>query len=101
NWSVRRTTSDAALTTTPAISQDGKLVAYASDRAGTSNLELYVQQVSGGRPLRLTDHPADDYLPSFSPDSSQIVFRSERDGGGIYIVPALGGEGRRIAPKGL
>jgi Tol biopolymer transport system component len=59
-----------------------------------------VQQVSGGRSVRLTDHPADDQDPNFSPDGSQIVFRSERDGGGIYVVPVLGGEARLIAPKG-
>ena len=100
NWAVRRLTSDAGLTTTPAISSDGKLVAYASDRAGAGNLDLYVQQISGGQPLRLTEHPADDYQPSFSPDGSQIVFRSERDGGGIYMVPALGGVAKLMAAKG-
>jgi Tol biopolymer transport system component/tRNA A-37 threonylcarbamoyl transferase component Bud32 len=99
-WRTRRLTADAALTTTPSISRDGKLVAYASDRAGAGNLDLYVQQASGGRPLRLTEHPNDDYDPSFSPDSAQIAFRSERDGGGIYMIPALGGEARLLAPGG-
>src|SRR5262249_21139860 len=101
NWTIRRLTFDSGLTTTPAISADGKFVSYASDRAGAGNLDLYVQQVAGGRPLRITDHPADHHPPSFSPDGSQIVFRSERGGGGVYIVPALGGEARLIAPKGL
>jgi Tol biopolymer transport system component len=50
----------------------------------------------------LTDHPADDWFPSFSPDGSKIAFRSERDGGGVYLIDALavGGEPRRIADKG-
>jgi hypothetical protein len=44
--------------------------------------------------------PADDHQPSFSPDGGQIVFRSERDGGGIYIISALGGEDRLLTSKG-
>jgi Tol biopolymer transport system component len=93
-------TFDTGLAMTPAISPDGRLVAYASDRAGRGDLDIWVQQIAGGTPLRLTDDPADDQAPDFSPDGSQIVFRSERDGGGLYIVPTLGGEPRLLAREG-
>ncbi len=96
----RQLTHDTGLTCGSAISPDGMLVAYASDRAEPDNLDIWVQQVDGGSAVRITNDPAPDLDPTFSPDGSQIAFRSDREGGGIYIVPALGGEARMLVPGG-
>jgi serine/threonine protein kinase len=97
---LRRLTTDSGLTTGATISPDGKLVAYASDRGASDNLDVYVQQVDSGGVVRITSDPADDYDPTFSADGAQIAFRSDREGSGIYIAPALGGEARLLVPKG-
>jgi dipeptidyl aminopeptidase/acylaminoacyl peptidase len=91
---------NTGLTTDSALSPDGKLLAYASDRGGKGNLDIWVQQVAGGEALQLTHDSADESEPAFSPDGSQIAFRSEHDGGGIYVVPSLGGDARRIVDGG-
>ncbi|MEW5900002.1 MAG: protein kinase [Acidobacteriota bacterium] len=100
-FEITRLTFDAGLTWSPAFSPDGKIFAYSSDRGGDGNLDIWVQQVAGGTPLRLTSDPADDNTPSFSPDGSKIIFHSERDGGGIYEIGTLGGTERRIARSGF
>lgn len=97
---LKRVTSDAGLAAWPALSRDGKLLAYASDRPGEKNLHIWVQQLGSGRPIQLTFGTADDFEPSFSPDGSKIAFRSDRDGGGIFEVPSLGGELRLLARQG-
>jgi len=93
-------TFDSGLTTDPALSPDGKLVAFASDRSGDHNLDIWMQQIATGETRRLTQDPADESEPAFSPDGSRIAFRSEKEGGGIYAVSTIGGEPRLIAQKG-
>jgi Tol biopolymer transport system component len=97
---LTRLTWDSGLTIDPVLAPNGELLAYASDRAGEGNLDIWVQLVSGGEPTRLTQDPADEESPSFSPDGSRIAFHSYRDGGGIYAIPALGGQERLIATGG-
>jgi eukaryotic-like serine/threonine-protein kinase len=96
-----RLTADAGLTFQPSLSPDGKLIAYSSDRGGDGGLDIWVQQLAGGEPIRLTRDPADDQDPSFSPDGSRIVFTSGRGGGGVYIMSALGGAEQKIAEGGV
>ena len=98
---LRRLTYDAGASIAPAISPDGNLVAFASDRDGDGGFDIWVRHINQPEPTRLTVHPADDSYPGFSPDGSRIVFRSARDGGGIFVVNALGGGLRKIAGPGL
>ncbi|MBL8213821.1 MAG: protein kinase [Bryobacterales bacterium] len=89
-------TRDSGLTYQPALSPDGKLLAYASNRADPANLDIWVQQLAGGQPVRLTRHTAADTRPLFSPDGTVIYFLSERPEGSIWAIPALGGEERLV-----
>ena len=93
-------TSGEGLTVDPSLSTDGALLAYASDRAGGSDLDIWIQTTAGGRPIQVTSDPVDEREPALSPDGSRLAFRSERDGGGIYIVPAFGGAAPRLLVAG-
>ncbi len=100
-WKLTQLTSDSGLSSAPAISRDGKLLAYSSNRSPDGGQDLYVKQVvAGGEPIRLTFDGLGNTTPDFSPDGSKIVFRSERDGGGVYEIPAFGGEVRLLARDG-
>lgn len=93
-------TRDSGLTSEPVISQDGKFLVYASDRAGEGNLDIWMHHTSGGEPLRLTSSPANERQPELSPDGRNVIFRSEGEIPGIYSVPTLGGAPTLIIKQG-
>jgi Tol biopolymer transport system component len=85
-------------TAMPMLSPDGKFIAYSSDRAGDAAMDIWVQPLSeGSQPIRLTQRPGNEIFPVFSPDGGQIAFCSSEEGGGIYVMPHLGGTQRLLA----
>jgi Tol biopolymer transport system component/DNA-binding winged helix-turn-helix (wHTH) protein len=99
--SLSRLTNHAGLSMDPAVSPDGKLLAYASDRADGKNLNIWIEQLDPpGNAVQLTHEEADTNQPSFSQDGTEIVFRSARGGGGVYVIPTIGGQATRVASAG-
>ena len=74
-------------------------IAFASDRDG--NYEIYVMDTDGRNQRRLTENPAHDLQPSWSPDGEHIAFVSDRDGNQeIYVMDADGKNQRRLTRNG-
>src|SRR3989442_10169060 len=64
-------------------------IAFVSNRDG--NTEIYVKNADGTGLTRLTNNPAVDDYPAWSPDGSRIAFTSTRDGHyNIYVMNADG-----------
>jgi len=85
----------------PALSPDGKLVAFTvttPDLAGNSlPRQIYVVPAGGGLPRQLTREGADNERPRWSPDSRQIYFISTRGGSSqVWEMDADGARPRLI-----
>jgi Tol biopolymer transport system component len=93
------------------------MFAFSSNHGG--DYEIYVRRVERGQEINVTNHPADDVQPAFSPDGTSIAFVSTRSsatrlikigtfigfntrtfGGDVWIAPTLGGAARRIGENG-
>jgi eukaryotic-like serine/threonine-protein kinase len=77
----------------PALSRDGKLLAYTSSIGGGLP-HIWVRQTAGGEAIPVTSGTRLDDAADFSPDGTHIAFYSERNGGGIYLASTLPGEAR-------
>lgn len=83
----------------PSLSPDGRSTVYASRASG--NWDIYFQRIGDGDVINLTkDFVTDDSQPAFSPDGERIAFRSERDGGGVYVMKANGESPVRVSDFG-
>ena len=82
-----------------AVSPDGKNVVYVRD--ANDRKSLYLLRVGGRNPVALTpDSASENWQPAFSPDGERIAFRSERDGGGIFVMGSTGESVKRVTDSG-
>ncbi len=85
-------TRDPGLEVDPALSPDGAMIAYA--QGPVTRMQIYVQQIGGGRRVALTSDSTDSFRsPQWSPDGTRIAFQGND---GIFVVPALGGAPGRV-----
>jgi serine/threonine protein kinase len=77
------------------VSPDGRSFVFVSNHGGTP--DMWLRQVSGGEPLRLTNDAAVESGPVFAPDGETIYF-TRADGAefSIWRIGALGGQPRKV-----
>lgn len=83
----------------PSFSPDGNQLAFSWDGERQDNRDIYVKLIGGGFPIRLTTDPRPDLAPAWSPDGRWVAFvrlvgtnRKQ-----LVIIPALGGQERKLA----
>jgi eukaryotic-like serine/threonine-protein kinase len=96
---VHRLTDLPGLEEFPALSPDGKSVAFASYVG--NRRQISVRLVTGGQPLQITHDDSDHESPRWVPDGTSIVYysppRETEPQGTLWEVAALGGSPRRVA----
>ncbi len=80
NGQITRLTNNNRHENNPAISFDGKKVAFnGGDESNQLTWEIYILDINPGIETQLTDNNVIDAHPDWSPDGSKIVFGSFRD----------------------
>lgn len=100
----RRVTNSAANDELPAWSPGWTWLTFVSDRTGNADIFAIRADCNAARSderdcglVQLTDDPADDLLPAWSPDGRWIAFVSTRDGNPeIYLMRRDGSDLRRL-----
>ena len=76
----------------PALTPDGRIAVYVSDRATPGALNLWRYQIETGQTTPLTRGEHHVRTPAISSDGKHVAFRLERDGGLLATIPISGGE---------
>jgi serine/threonine protein kinase len=94
----QRLTDDVGINEAPAMSPDGKMVAFVAMVDGRQ--QVWVRLLTGGAPLQVTRDEFDHLSPRWSPDSSSLIYYTPPDTpgeeGALWEVSALGGVPRPI-----
>jgi Tol biopolymer transport system component len=99
-FQVSQLTFQSGVESFPSVAPDGKTFIFTGGVGG--HQDIFLQRVDGRNAINLTkESAADDNEGAFSPDGSQIAFRSERDGGGIFVMGATGESVRRLTDFGF
>jgi dipeptidyl aminopeptidase/acylaminoacyl peptidase len=85
----------------PRFSPDGRRIAFVVQEhdlaGGTTNAEIYVMRADGGDVRRMTNNPATDTHPRWSPDGGSILFLSTRNKNAqAWLLPVDGGEPKQL-----
>ncbi|HXB72912.1 MAG TPA: amidohydrolase family protein [Candidatus Acidoferrales bacterium] len=83
----------------PVYSHDGTKIAFSSDRGNPlgSDNNIWVLDLKTGELKQLTTDPAEDYMPSWSPNDREIAFASTRDDGhNVWAVDVATARERRV-----
>jgi eukaryotic-like serine/threonine-protein kinase len=83
----------------PSLSPDGNRVAFRWNGEKQDSFQIYVMQIGGGTPVRITNHAGAPISLAWSPDDRHIAFlrRVEGDRFAIMLVPPFGGPERKLA----
>jgi eukaryotic-like serine/threonine-protein kinase len=94
--SLQRITDFVGMVESPAVSPDGKAVAFVARANGHSH--IWIRLLAGGAPLQITRDDSEHGHPRWAPDSSSLIYYSHSTGpdGTIWEISALGGPPRRI-----
>lgn len=95
---ARQVTASLGLDADPAISPDGSLLAWTSDRSGQAEIYLRGLETAGGE-RQLTTDGMQNVDPAWSPDGRWIAYHS-RARRGIWVMPVDGGTPRRLSDFG-
>ena len=94
----QRLTDVEGLKEAPAVSPDGKMVAFVAIVAGRR--QIWIRLLAGGAVLQLTRDDADHMHPRWAPDSNTLIYftpaTTEGEDGTLWEIGALGGWPRRI-----
>ena len=78
----------------PAAGSRGDLIAFSSDASGT--FDIWTVDPLTGATVQLTDTPARDSKPAWSPDGRAIAFARD---GGLWVMSADGRDQRLLTPE--